>query len=206
MRLAQKGDSKSGDRPFARRPDQQNPPGGARARLAGALYPDGRPAQRHHPGQGADRRPAGSMGVGRYRLRRRSLPRRHRGHQRPGRHSLATRRGPRNCRSTSTSTRKGIWSNAASTSSSTFAASPPATRRPRGTSSPSSPSRPSLCGYDDCQQDLVETGTVTGWSHRAFDLVTACPCTVDRSVRAHVDPKTLQCAAEMPWHVCFLRH
>src|SRR5262249_3666393 len=64
-------------------------------------------------------------------------------------------RGRRNSLSTSTSTRRGIWSNAASTSSSTFGASPPATRRRRGTSSPSSPSQPSSCGSDDCQQDLA---------------------------------------------------
>src|SRR5229473_7909036 len=63
-------------------------------------------------------------------------------------------RGPRNCRSTNTSTRKGIWSNAASTSSSTSGAWQPVTRRLRGTSSPSSPSRLSPCGSDDCQQDL----------------------------------------------------
>src|SRR4030088_2647525 len=64
-------------------------------------------------------------------------------------------RGPRNCRSTNTSTRKGIWSNAASTSSSTSGAWQPVTRRLRGTFSPSSPSRLSPCGPDDCQQDLV---------------------------------------------------
>src|SRR5882762_5655138 len=63
-------------------------------------------------------------------------------------------RGPTNCRSTNTSTRKGIWSNAASTSSSTSGAWQPVTRRLRGTSSPSSPSRLSPCGSDDCQQDL----------------------------------------------------
>src|SRR5882672_4064195 len=67
-------------------------------------------------------------------------------------------RGPRNCRSTNTSTRKGIWSNAASTSSSTSGAWQPVTRRLRGTSSPSSPSRLSPCGSDDCQQDLVSAG------------------------------------------------
>jgi hypothetical protein len=34
---------------------------------------------------------------------------------------------------------------------------------------------------------LENTGTVTGWSHRALNLVTARPCTVDRCVRPHTD-------------------
>src|SRR5262249_27347351 len=71
---------------------------------------------------------------------KRSFPRIHREH--------------RSFLSTRTSTGKGIWSNAASTNLSTFAALPPATRRRRGTSSPSSPSQPSSCGSDDCQQNL----------------------------------------------------
>ena len=44
MRLAQKGDLKSGHRSLARRPEQQNPIGGARARSAGPCPHHGRPA------------------------------------------------------------------------------------------------------------------------------------------------------------------
>ena len=38
MRRAQKGDSKSGPRPLARGPDEQDPPGGARSGPAGARF------------------------------------------------------------------------------------------------------------------------------------------------------------------------
>src|SRR5262245_33890702 len=72
----------------------------------------------------------------------------------PKRSLRQTGRARSNRSSTSTSTRSAIWSNAASANSSTFAASPPVTRRPRGTTSLSSPPQPSSCGSDDCQQDL----------------------------------------------------
>ena len=56
MAPAQKGDSKSGHRPLARRPDHQNHGSGRRARQSRSLRPSARPASRQHRCRAFDHR------------------------------------------------------------------------------------------------------------------------------------------------------
>lgn len=76
----------------------------------------------------------------------------------------------RSITSTNISTRIATSSNAASPSSSSFDASPHASRKPQGTTSPSSPSPPPFYGSDNCPQILADRNA----DNRMVAFVNSC--------------------------------
>ena len=157
MPAAQKGGSKSGHRTFARRPEHQNPSRRQGTRLPGPLHPYRRPggdAPRLVPSLMA-RPPRSSSLIPLTTPTTSAKP----SPQKVPRLSFQTTlHGPASIRSTTISTRNVTSSNAASASSSSFAASLAVSRRQPKATSPSSPSRLQSYGCGKCPQDLGRGG------------------------------------------------